>query len=395
MRVTAAIGPGHHGGVLRLALRRLGVPYRAVTQWPELTVEDWSGAGDPVSRTHAWYSLQRRIVWGAWRRVPFVRRWQTPRVLDCATFDVAASRALVPADLFIGWSQVSLRSMARARALGAVTLLEHPMTHVDYWRAAMDAEYARWPTGGAERYSVVPGLLAARMRSEYRRADYISVLSSFAERSFLEAGVEPRRLVQLPLGVDPRRFSPGGEDRSGPFRLLFVGRLELLKGVQYLLEAVRPLGNVEVWLVGPRLAEADEVLRRLGGPQVKLLGQAGEDLVDHYRRADALVFPSINDAFGLAILEAMACGLPVIATDHSGGPDILDEGEDGFVVPARDALALRERIAFLAEDRRRAREMGAAARRKVLSRYTLDNYADRLAATIAKLTNARAAADNS
>lgn len=376
MRVTATLGPGHHGGLLLDALRAGGIQFRAVSAWPDLAVEDWPGQ----KKIHAWYRRSRRVMWGAWRRLPWLGAHETPRVLDLWVYEVFAARQLEPCDLFLGWSQVSLRGIRRAKQLGVPSLLEHPMTHVGAWTRIMAEEYARW--GGRAFYSQFPRSLAARMEAEVREADYISVLSTFARRTFLDEGVAAEKLLELPLGVDHRRFSPGAPHEGG-YTALFVGRLELLKGVQYLLEAVEPLPNLTTRLVGTRYPEIEPMLRR--HPHVECLtGVPSAQLTEQYRRADVLVFPSLNDALGLVILEAMACGLPVIATDRSGGPDIISDGVDGFVVPARDPAALRDRLERLRDPALR-KKMGEAARAKILSNYTLDHYAGRVVRILERL----------
>jgi glycosyltransferase involved in cell wall biosynthesis len=382
MRIAAAIGPGHHGQLLLYGLRANGIAYRAVEQWPDLTVTDWDRFGDlrPVARW-AWYRHERRLLWAVWRRLPWLGRKETPRTLDYALFDYAVAHFLERCDLFLGWSQVSLHSLGLARRLGMPTLLEHPMSHVDAWVRLVRAEYRRWAGRASGFYSDFPSLLLGRMRREVQLADRISVLSTFARETFVREGVAPERLLTLPLAVDAGHFSPdGGPAPSGRFHVLYVGRVELPKGVPYLLQAVAPLAQgLELALAGPVLPEMEPVLARLGGPHVHLLGMvAARELPACYRQADVVVMPSVNDALGLVILEAMACGVPVIASAHSGGPDIITDGEDGFVVPAGDAAALGDRIATLLADRGRARRMGEAARAKILARYTPAHYAERL-----------------
>lgn len=317
------------------------------------------------------------LTWALWRRLPRLGRHETPRGLVYALFDRLAERYVGRCDLFVGWSQVSLRSLRRARRLGAVCLLEHPMSHVETWMTLVQEEYARW---GGGSYSLFPPFLVERMKREYEAADYISVLSSFARRTFLEAGAPAGKLIQLPLGVDADLFSPGPRE-DGPFRVLYVGRLELLKGVQYLLQAFAELAlpDAELTLVGPVLPEVRPVLRRFVDARVHVLGEVPhERLPAYYRRADVLVFPSINDAFGLVILEAMACGIPVVATEHSGAPDVIDDGVHGFTVPIRSVGGLKERLQWLATHRDEARQMGRQARLRVLDGFTWRHYEERL-----------------
>ncbi len=92
---------------------------------------------------------------------------------------------------------------------------------------------------------------------------------------------------------------------------------------------------------------------------------------------DLLVFPSLFEGFGLVVLEAMAQGTPVITTGHTCGPDIIEDGTDGFIVPIRSAEAIAEKIDILAGDRERLMAMKIAARRKAES-HPWEIYRQRL-----------------
>ena len=218
------------------------------------------------------------------------------------------------------------------------------------------------------------------MHSEYMISDRISTLSTFARSTFLEAGFPEERLIQIPLGVDVELFRPAPRQNEG-FRILYAGRLELWKGVQYLLQAFSELRlpGAELVLAGPIMPEIRPILETHKSDSIRLLGPVPRsELVDRYQQADVLVLPTLNDAFGLVILEAMACGTPVIATDHSAGPDVIEDRLDGFVIPIRSVEAIKERLEWLYHHRNEAREMGSRARRKVCDRFTWDHYAERL-----------------
>jgi glycosyltransferase involved in cell wall biosynthesis len=382
MRVFASVGPGHHGETILAALRAYGIAYRAVLQWPELAVEEWRAAA-ALRRSMRWYSRQRRWMWALWRRLPWLSRYETPRVVDAWRFDRAASRELERCDLCIGWTQVSLQTLRHAVRLGVPTLLEHPMVHVASWQRLMTEEIARSGDHRGGYFAQFPDALVARMNAEYQVAQHISVLSSFARSSFLAEGVDPGLVLTVPLGVDTQAFSPGPPP-GGPFRVLYVGRLEILKGVQYLLDAFARLPKeAELSLVGAVMPEMKPLLARQPNPRWRTRPPvARAELPRIYREADVVVFPTVNDAFGLVILEAMACGVPVIATEHSGARDIITDGVDGFIVPARDPAAIAERLEVLLADRGRARRMGEAARVTVLARYTEAHYAERLVSAL-------------
>jgi glycosyltransferase involved in cell wall biosynthesis len=150
--------------------------------------------------------------------------------------------------------------------------------------------------------------------------------------------------------------------RSGPFRILFVGGVGQRKGVKYLLEAfdrVRGKG-VELTLAGPLPAD----MRPLAPFQsaVRLTGRLDQaEIVREMHQAHVLVLPSVFEGFGLVIVEAMATGMPVIASTHSAGPDVIRESVDGFVLEPDDVDGLVDRLEQLRSDRNRAVEMGRAA----------------------------------
>jgi glycosyltransferase involved in cell wall biosynthesis len=111
---------------------------------------------------------------------------------------------------------------------------------------------------------------------------------------------------------------------------------------------------------------------------IRLLGALpSSEMAEWYRRSSLFVLPSPNEGFGMVLLEAMASGLPVIASDKSGAQDCVAEGRDGFVVAARNVDALAERILWCYQRRDETRAMGRAARMKIEQQFTLAHYAER------------------
>ncbi len=108
-----------------------------------------------------------------------------------------------------------------------------------------------------------------------------------------------------------------------------------------------------------------------------------QEVLAEMGRHDVLVFPSLFEGFGLVILEAMSQGLPVITTPHTAGPDIINEGHDGFIVPIRSSLAIAERLAWFAEHREETRAMGESARAKA-AEFTWANYGARIVEAITR-----------
>jgi glycosyltransferase involved in cell wall biosynthesis len=388
--VKAAIstGPGQHAQHLIGQLVERGLVQRVIYHWPEFEVWDVDGGGQLRRRVRLeWYSQLARTIWRVWRRVPHLGRYESPNSFLYLVYDLLASRYLGTCDALIGWSQMSLHCLRRARHRGAVAILEHPIAHVCTSVSLVRDEYRQFGAGAPLYLSLYPRGVIRRMLAEYQVADSINVASTFAKRTFDGQGVPNEKvMVTLLSSVDGRLFVPGGVRQGGPFTILYVGRMELRKGVHYLLQAFEELSvaGAELWLVGPLLPEMEPFLKR-AKKGVKYLGTLPRnELPKIYQAASVFVLPSIEDGFGLVIVEAMACGLPVIATENTGGPDIIRDGVDGFLVPIRDAQALRARLSWLYEHRDECRDMGQRAHERTVADFNLSRYGERLVDNLSK-----------
>jgi glycosyltransferase involved in cell wall biosynthesis len=230
------------------------------------------------------------------------------------------------------------------------------------------------------------------MLAEYEAADKINLCSTFSRATFVENGVPEHRTILTPLGcLEAEDISFAETERGGAFVVLYVGRVSIEKGVQYLLRAFSEatLAGAELWVVGAVAPEMEGVLARYRSNFRYLGVKSREELGAVYRAASVLVLPSVQEAFGLVLLEAMASGLAVIATETSGAPDIVRNGIDGFVVPSRNAEALRERLAWLYENRSKCREMGLEACNRARTCGRVASYGEAVLANFRRLLGKR------
>lgn len=205
----------------------------------------------------------------------------------------------------------------------------------------------------------------ARKDEELRQADAIFVASSYCAATlnlFPEPLNKPIYTINYgaPLPGPPRQLT----NRAAPLRILYVGSLTQRKGISYLFQAIDQLSVAhEFTLVGsvnPKY-QSRALLNALG--RFRWLGTLPHHEVLAVMRAhDVLVFPTLSDAFGLVILEAMAQGMTVITTPNSAACDVIQHGENGLVVPIRDANAITEQLTRLSEDRELLFRLGEASR---------------------------------
>jgi glycosyltransferase involved in cell wall biosynthesis len=227
-----------------------------------------------------------------------------------------------------------------------------------------------------------------------RMFDKIIAVSHDVRAELLEQGIPPDKVVVIPNSVDVGHFSPGessrGEIDSGlesaqrPV-ILFVGRLVYEKGLDVLLKAFRLLSEgcgempLQLHLVGdgPLRSELQHMADGLGIADDVCFAGNKDNVRDYMRRAQVFVLPSRSEGMPLALLEAAACGLPLIATPVSGSVEVIEDGVNGLLVPPEDPPRLAQALLKVLQDRALARRMGLLARQTVVDRYSLDVIADR------------------
>ncbi|MFA1612249.1 glycosyltransferase family 4 protein [Halobellus rubicundus] len=207
--------------------------------------------------------------------------------------------------------------------------------------------------------------LANRREETIRDVDHLIALSGFVKESYAKAGISANKIEVINQAVDPDKFSPGKSNEDEMFRGLFVGSVNLMKGIPYLLDGWRQAGfaadeSAELVLCGNINPDAKYIIEDKRPTNLQLPGWV--DPLPYYRDASVFIFPSLTEGFAKVILEAMSTGTPVIVSENSGGADIITDSEDGFVVPAYDAGEIASKLQYLRENPKELERMGDAAR---------------------------------
>ena len=228
--------------------------------------------------------------------------------------------------------------------------------------------------------------------AEYEAADFIAIPSAFAARTFVNCGVPAHKLLINPYGVDLRLFDRRDDDRSVPItkelRILHVGRVSAQKGAHYLVDAAGRLRNTRLTFVGAVDPGMHDVVRK---SNVRVVGAVpGSVLPEYYRDSDVFCLLSIQDGLALVVAQAMAMGLPVIATPNTGAEELIDDGETGFIVPARDPGAVASRLRELAQNPELRKRIGQRARARVASGFGWAHYGARTRAHYHRVCNYKA-----
>ncbi|HZD11571.1 MAG TPA: glycosyltransferase [Candidatus Binatia bacterium] len=230
--------------------------------------------------------------------------------------------------------------------------------------------------------------LAHLMLPSALQADCFVALNQKVVRELSAVGVPRQKIVSLPNGVETNEIKPKREYRlHDPARIVYVGRLHKQKGLNTLLRAFCHVqealgeGNACLRLVGdgPLGRSLADLAQQLGvGAAVEFAGLR-DDVVAQLEEADIFVLPSRAEGLSNALLEAMSAGLPVIVSDIPGNRDVIEHGANGLFFCADDAGSLAESLIYVLGRPDLRQQLGAAARRTVVGRYSLNAVAGRYA----------------
>ncbi|MGH9211171.1 MAG: glycosyltransferase family 4 protein [Acidimicrobiales bacterium] len=294
---------------------------------------------------------------------------------------------------FFGYNTGCLETLRQLRERGVPAVVDaiHP-GRTEY--ALVRGEAERWP-GWEPAPSVVPEAYFERLAAEWDAATGVVVNSQWSADALVQQGVARERIVVVPLAYVPQAVPVGSDGprppvpqagRRSPLTVLWLGSVNLRKGIPYLVEAARLLADrsLRFVVVGP-LEISDRAVAS-APPSVELRGPLTHDRIhDAYAAAHVFVLPTISDGFAITQLEALAHGLPVVTTPNCG--QVVDHGQDGMIVPAADATALAAALAALDDDRDL---LGAMSERAPLKarQFSLDRYRTGLDDAVTRLAGA-------
>lgn len=352
MRVTITVGGKWYALQLAEQLEKQGLLHRVVTSHPH-----WAFQSPGISpRKIVSFPLAEAVGQGINR----LTRSSAGDYWKGVLFDRFALTQVSDGDVLVGFASFCRTTLARKQGLRG-RVVERACPHI-LQQIQMGREEA--DLLGLRCYN--DPRITERMLKEYDLADLIVVPSRYSQNSFLARGFSREKVRIVPLsGKFPGPVQPPERDPRAPFRLLFVGGSFLRKGLIYLLRAWHSLRleNAELILRSSDCPSTPEVRKLLDDPSVHLLKQS-QDLSRLYSEVSAFCLPSVDDGFGMVVLEAMAYGLPVIVTENVGAADCVREGTDGFIVKIRNVEALKEKILDLYEHPEKRQGMGESARQR-------------------------------
>lgn len=214
------------------------------------------------------------------------------------------------------------------------------------------------------------------LSQEPELADAIVVASTYTKETLIENNIPANIIKVVPYGVNTEAFSTRHkEPNNKKLRVLFIGSMVQRKGLTYLFEAINllPKQSTELILCGRGFID-HPLLKAFQSPDIETkINLNSTALLHEMHQADVFVLPSLSEGFGHVILETMAAGLPIIATNHTSAPDLITEGKEGWIIPVRNTAALAERLHWCIEHKTELFYMGQEAAKKA-KQFTWDHF---------------------
>ncbi|BAY60600.1 putative glycosyl transferase [Calothrix brevissima NIES-22] len=254
----------------------------------------------------------------------------------------------------------------KAKKQNILCLYDLPIPFYLTTRQVMLEEAERFPSLKDSMQSIhEPNWKLNRKQTEIELADHIFVASSVTKTSLTNCGINSHKISVIPYGAPIDTFQPQLKS-DDLFRVMFTGRFSPLKGIHYLLQAWQDLklNNAQLVFVGENRFPQGWLEEKYSGLYHHIPSVSHFLLNQYYSQASLIILPSLIDGFGLVVLEAMACGIPVIVTANTGASDIITNGVEGFIIPIRDVEAIKEKLEWCHSHPQELAEMGKAARRK-------------------------------
>jgi len=290
---------------------------------------------------------------------------------------------------FWGFQGSCLQSIKAVKKNGGIAICELATAHITFAKRILNEEKQLHPEWADSISNVdFPMHYEKRLVEEPNEADIVIAASAFTKLSLTESGIPESKIHILPLGADVEhiKYLEKKRNKRKPLKLLYAGTVTQRKGIYYLLEAVKNFSKseVELHIIG-NVFGSGTAFEKYKDLYTYHGSVSQQQLFEMYHEFDVLMLPTIFEGFALVIVEAMAAGLPVITTAHSIGPELINDNQNGYIVPIRNIEAIKisiEKIVNKTADE--FEEMSKKARTSALN-YSWNKYKNRLEVFLEKI----------
>lgn len=372
MKVSILVPGRFHAFNLAFELQKQNLLHGLVTSYPYFEVKNY-GIKKEFVRSVISKEIIQRLYLKLFKTYP-------PFALINRCFGFwAAYKLPMNSDVYVLWSGVSLWSIKRIRKKNpkAKIIIERGSSHIQKQDELLKLVYGK---------SIISKHVINIELQEYALADYISIPSLFAKQSFVEKGFNNEKLLLNNYGVDLSDFYIINNDNKSNTKndkliVGYAGTISARKNVNGIIDSVKELvdegykiqlnlvGTIDVSTFDTKLLNHSFINYQNKIPQ--------KELIYFYNGIDVFIQNSIEEGLSMVILQAMACGKPIIATENSGAADFIENGKEGFIIPIMNNTALKEKIMYFYKHNEDIAIFGKKASLKVKQGFTWHDYANR------------------
>ncbi|WP_421944667.1 glycosyltransferase family 4 protein [Pedobacter sp.] len=298
--------------------------------------------------------------------------------LACEAFDFLASKIIkYDSDVYFIWSGYALKTIKTLRKKNpqAKIILVRGSAHIEEQeRLLKKVIYVK---------KHINLRIIEKELKEYYEADYITVPSTYAFNTFIEKGFKKEKLFINLLGVDLNQF-PFQHKREDKEKIVlgYVGTLSSRKGIDSVINVIARLNDIkeifDLNLTGPIDHKTFDATTLKKHDFIMYNGiHKQKELYRIYWKIDVLILNSLEDGFGMVLLQAMSCGCAIIATKNTGGPDVIQNYKNGIIIPANDENELEKALLWFDKNKDKIPKMGMISRNISENEFTWDAFGKR------------------
>lgn len=285
-------------------------------------------------------------------------------------------------DIFYGFNTDSLELLERCKEIGVFSIVEQTIASKRLHNSLLVEEAKKWPLLEPNFSTDFVEEVINREKKEWDMASIIVCASDFVKTSIIDEGIDANKIHVIPYAVKiPFEYK---KIKTDYFHVIFVGNFGLRKGGIYFLETAKKMAseNIKFTVIGS-ISMNKEILEEYSS-YVNFTGSIPRDEVrKYYLEADVMCLPSLCEGSATVSYEALSYGVPLITTYNSG--TVVEDGEEGFIVPIRDVDAIMSKIQLLIDNPNLLETMSENAKRKSYD-YTWDKYEERLSNLIEEVS---------
>jgi len=286
------------------------------------------------------------------------------------------------------FEHAALTSLKKARSLQIFSVYEQPSQHHTFFSNIARQQIELYPELNSAASELLINTKAQRRNQrrdeELQLASIILCNSTFTKKTLVAGGVPSEKIRVIPLAFPPVVKNDKPASANKPLIFLYAGNQSLRKASHILYQAWRSCNfkadEAQLWLIGKMLLP-EQLRTNLPGTVMIKENIPHDELMNFYEQTDVFVLPTLADGFGMVVTEAMSQGVPVIASENSCGPDIIEHSKDGWLIPAGDIEALAIQMQWCVNNREQVFACSKAARLKAAD-WQWPQYRKKLADTI-------------